>query len=80
MKDLLIGIENLGDNLKGIHKEMDYWRNPKVQEAEREYAEIEEQLLTEVPPPNPVSTGPIGTSTPLNLSTNTRHKGQIFVM
>ena len=29
LKDLLIGIENLGDNLKSINKEMDYWGNPK---------------------------------------------------
>ena len=34
LKDLLIGIENLEDNLKNINKEMNYWRNPKVQEAE----------------------------------------------
>ena len=43
---------------------MDPWRNPKVQEVEREYAEVERQLLTEVPPPNPVIAGPSGTNTP----------------
>ena len=64
LKDLLIGTENLGDTLKGINKEMDYWRNPKVQAAQQEYAELEEQLLTEVPPPNHVSIGPIGASIP----------------
>ena len=31
LKDLLIGIENMGENLKNIQKEMDYWRNPEVQ-------------------------------------------------
>ena len=30
LKDLLIGIENLGENLKSINQEMDSWRNPKV--------------------------------------------------
>ena len=30
LQNLLIGVENLGDNLKSIHKEMDYWRNPEV--------------------------------------------------
>ena len=30
LKSLLIGVGNLGDNLKSIHKEMDYWRNPEV--------------------------------------------------
>ena len=34
LKDLLIGIQNLGDNLKSINEEMDYWHNPEVQEAE----------------------------------------------
>ena len=43
---------------------MDYYRNPEVQEAAKEYAEIEWQLLSEVPPPNPVSTGPVGSSNP----------------
>ena len=67
LQNLLIGIENMGDNLKNIQKEMDYWRNPEVWEAEREYAEIEQQLLTEVPTPNPVSTGPNGANIPPEL-------------
>ena len=64
LQNLLIGIENMGDNLKNIRKEMGYQRNPEVREAEREDAEIEKQLLTEVPPPNPVSTGPSGADVP----------------
>ena len=43
---------------------MDYHRNPEVQEAEKEYAEIERQLLSEVPPTNPVNTRPVGSSNP----------------
>ena len=34
LKDLLIGIENLGENLNSINKEMDYWHNPEVQEVD----------------------------------------------
>ena len=60
----MIGIENLGENLKSINQEMDSWRNPEVQEVEREYAEVERQLLAEVPPPNPVSARPSGANTP----------------
>ena len=45
LKDLLIGIENLGDNMKNIQKEMDYWRNPEVMEAEKNL----ERLHDEVP-------------------------------
>ena len=64
LKDLLVGIENLGENLKSINQELDSWSNPEVQEAEREYAEVERQLLAEVPISNPVSAGPSGTNTP----------------
>ena len=45
LKDLLIGIENLGENLKDIHKEMDYWRNPKVQATDAEL----QDLMNEAP-------------------------------
>ena len=44
LRDLMIGIENLGDNMKNIQKEMDYWRNPEAQEAEEEFAELNEHL------------------------------------
>ena len=30
LQNLLIGVENLGDNFKSIHKEMDCWRNPEI--------------------------------------------------
>ena len=29
LKDLLIGIENLGENLKSINQKIDSWRNQK---------------------------------------------------
>ena len=40
LKDLMIGIEHLGDNMKNIQKEMDYWRNPEVLEAEEELGRL----------------------------------------
>ena len=35
-QNLLIGVQNLGENLKNIHKEMDYWRKPEIQVANAE--------------------------------------------
>ena len=60
LKDLSVGIESLGDNLKNMQKEMDYWRNPEVREAEENL----ESLLDKVPLENPVSSGPSAVSQP----------------
>ena len=49
----MVGIENLGENLKSINKEMDYWRNPEVQEADMEL----QNLLDEPEIPEPTSKG-----------------------
>ena len=49
LKDLMIGIENVSDNIKLIQKEMDFWRNPEVQEAEEEFAHLQQELQQEVP-------------------------------
>ena len=54
LKYLLIGIENLGDNMENIRKEMDYWRNPKVMEAEKNL----ERLHDKVPLSEPARKGP----------------------
>ena len=31
LQNLMIGIENLGDNMKHIQKEMEFWKTPEVQ-------------------------------------------------
>ena len=54
LKDLMIGIENLGDNMKNIQKQMDYWRYPEVMEAEKNL----ERLHDEVPLSEPAKKGP----------------------
>ena len=48
LKNLLIGIENLEDNMKNIQKEMDYWRNPEVMEAEEELERFQDEVCLEV--------------------------------
>ena len=63
LKDLLIGIENLGENLKNIHKEMDYWHNPEAQAADAELQDLMNKA-PEVVVVDPVSTGLTGASVP----------------
>ena len=44
LKDLMMGLENMSDNLKIIQKEMDFQRNPEIQEAEEEFYDLQEEL------------------------------------
>ena len=69
LQNLLIGVENLGENLKNIHKEMDYWRNPEVQVADAELQVLMNEAPT-VAVVNPVSRDPIGVS----ISPETQHQ------
>ena len=49
LKGLMIGIENLGDNMKNIQKEMDYWRNPEVLETEEDLGCLQDNVPIFVP-------------------------------
>ena len=62
LQNLLIGVENLGENLKSIHKEMDYWRNPKLQLADAEL----QDLMNEAPT---VAVVNLGSSDPFGANT-----------
>ena len=62
LQNLLIGVENLGENLKSIHQEMDYWRNPEVQATETELQNLMNEA-PEVAVVNPGSSDPVGAST-----------------
>ena len=48
LQNLLIGIENMGDNLKQFREEMEGWKTTELQNAEREFEEAEQEMLTEV--------------------------------
>ena len=73
LHNLLVGIENLGENVKNMQKEM-IALQAGYQEAKREYEEMNEELLQEVPLPalavrpqgvvnsSPVSVPPVRTS------------------
>ena len=41
LHNLLIGIENMGDNLKQFREEMEGWKTTELQNAEREFEEAE---------------------------------------
>ena len=51
LETLLVGIENLGDNMKKMQEEMLQWQGD-VNEAEQGYEKMEEELLKEIPIPN----------------------------
>ena len=48
LRDLIVGLENMIDNVKLIQKEMDFQRNPEGQEAEEEFTHLQEELQQEV--------------------------------
>ena len=52
LHSLLVGIENLGENVKSMQEEMIAWQSG-YQDAEREYQDMNEELLQEVPLPAP---------------------------
>ena len=54
LHNLLVGIENLGKNVKNMQEEMITWQ-AGYQDAEREYQDMNEELLQEVPLPTPAS-------------------------
>ena len=52
LHSLLVGIENLGENVKNMQEEMIAWQSG-YQDAEREYQTMNEAILQEVPLPAP---------------------------
>ena len=58
MQTLLVGMENLGEHFKQLQAEMEHWKSPEFPEAEREYAELNKNLLKEVSLTVPAVTEP----------------------
>ena len=48
MQTLLVGMENLGEQFKQLQEDLEHWKPPAYQEAEREYEEMNQNLLQEV--------------------------------
>ena len=45
LRDLLVRTEYLGDNMKKVNEEMDYWRNPEVLEAQEDLNRLHDPFL-----------------------------------
>ena len=60
---LLVGIENMGENFKKLQEDMVNWQSD-YQNAEREYAQMNEDLLQEVSLSVPAVTRPETTAIP----------------
>ena len=76
LENLLIGIENMSENVKQCREEMEEWRNSNIQEADRVYQETAADLLQEislivpaVSEPEIAVTNPM-TSNPVSVSHN----------
>ena len=81
LQNLMIGIENLGDNMKNIPKcDERLGISSEVQEAEEEYAHLQEELQQEVPLFVPASKGPENApvSTPEDLNSFPAQRQNIF--
>ena len=63
LNSLLVGIENLGENFKKMQEDMVAWQ-ASYHEAKREYQEMNEQLIQEVPLSAPAEVRPIGVVNP----------------
>ena len=48
MQTLLVGMENLGDHFKQLQADLEHWKSLAYQAAEREYEEMNQNLLQEV--------------------------------
>ena len=67
LKDLLVGMENLGENFKTMQQEMNAWQSG-YHDAEEEYREMNEQILKEVPLASQAEIRPVMTENPPIIS------------
>ena len=65
LQNLLVGIENMGGNFKKLREDMGLWQSPEYQAAEREYKQMNQEVMEEVTlsapaisEPNPTSVAP----------------------
>ena len=59
LQNLLVGVENMGENLKKFREEMEGWKSAELQNVEREYKQMYEELLTKVSLSVPAVSEPI---------------------
>ena len=44
LQNLLVGIDNMGDNFKKLREDMELWQSAEYEDAEREYEQINREL------------------------------------
>ena len=47
LQNLLVGIENMGENFKKLREDMELWQSPEYEDAEREYEQMNRELMEE---------------------------------
>ena len=45
LQNLLVGVENMRDNLKKFREEMERWKSTELQDAERDFEETTQELI-----------------------------------
>ena len=73
LQNLLIGLKNMGENIKHLGEELEIWRNSGNQDAaEREYHEMNTELLQEASLSFPAISEPVlNFSSPMSMFTPT---------
>ena len=61
-------MEHLGEHFKQLQADLEHWKSPAYQAAEREYEEMNQNLLQEVPLSVPAVTEPENAVTHPNVS------------
>ena len=69
MQTLLVGMENLGEHFKQLQADLEHWKSPAYQETEREYTELNQNLLQEVSLTIPAVTEPPNVASSPNVIT-----------
>ena len=47
LQNLLVGIENMGENFEKLREDMELWQSPEYQDVEREYEQMNRELMEE---------------------------------
>ena len=45
LQNLLIGVENMGENLKKYREKMESWKTSEFQDAEREFEDVAQEMM-----------------------------------
>ena len=58
LQNSLVRVENMGKNLKKFREDMESWKTPEFQDAEREFEDVAQKMMQEVAVSVPAVTEP----------------------